>query len=81
MSEFDALSKIEVEDLYRRISALESAVDDLSGGRTSEVQPPKVDRWWLRELGRFDNDSIYEEILRLGREYRESTIPTDEDEE
>lgn len=31
---------------------------------------------WLDEIfGVFDNDSIYEEAMRLGREYRESLRP------
>ena len=73
MSEPAPLSKAEVEILYRRIEALEATVQELADKR-----PKGPDRWWLREVGRFANDPVYEEILRRGREYRESSRAPDE---
>ena len=31
--------------------------------------------WWDRIAGRFENDMAFEEIIRLGREYREAQVP------
>lgn len=35
--------------------------------------------WWEQITGTFANDSVYDEAMRLGREYRKSTIPSSTD--
>jgi hypothetical protein len=63
-----AATEIEV-----RIKALEDEITDLKE-RVEKAIPPQRD--WLNEIfGVFDNDPIYEEAMRLGREYRESLRP------
>ena len=48
-----------------------------SGMLESQVEGPACDArpWWDKIAGTFANDSIYEEAMRLGREYRESFRP------
>lgn len=61
-----------VAELARRVSALEAA----AGGGDTRTQVSTAG-WWHRELGRFADDSVYAEIVRRGRESRESTRPAD----
>ena len=59
--------------LESRVAALEAEV-----GRLKEQlgKPPGSQGDWLDEIyGVFANDPIYEEAMRLGREYRESLRP------
>ena len=37
--------------------------------------PPRNAKWWMDHAGAFTNDPGYEQILRLGRKYRESLKP------
>lgn len=57
-----------LNQLERRISALEERLERLDRAQTSVPSKP----WWRRTAGRFANDPMFEEIVRLGREYRES---------
>jgi len=56
-----------------RLTALESEVANLKlhMAKTKEPEMP----WWRQIAGTFANDPLYEEAMRLGREYRESTRP------
>lgn len=65
--------------LEERVAALEAAVVRLSQERpaAAEVKQP----WWAEIWGTFKNDPHYEEAMRLGRAYRESLRPQDDDEE
>ena len=60
-------------EIKSRMEALEDAVAELrrqlDGGR--DAHRP----WWRLDAGRFRNDPAFEEIARLGREYRESLRP------
>lgn len=57
----------------KRLAALENAVAKL---QEQIVRGPDDQRpWWVTEAGRFANDPVFEEIVRLGREYRESLHP------
>lgn len=73
MDDQTPLSKAEAEALYRRVAVLEETVKGLT-----TVDAAKPDPWWRREIGRFANDPVWEEILRRGREYRESTRDPEE---
>lgn len=63
-------------ELSRRVEALEAEVAALkerlppAAGPTGSSLP-----WWRRIAGRFANDPLYDEAMRLGREYRESLRP------
>ena len=54
--------------LEERVSELEEKVARLiAKSRVPEDKP-----WWKRIQGTFKDDPVYEEAMRLGREWRES---------
>jgi hypothetical protein len=60
-------------EMRKRLSALEKTVNELrlhiaEGGNGRR-------RWWVDDAGRFKHDALFDEIVRLGREYRESLRP------
>jgi hypothetical protein len=55
--------------LEERLTKLEKTVESLS------PQTPSG-KWWVTQSGQFAGDPIYEEIVRRGREYRESLRPS-----
>lgn len=59
--------------LEERLLALEKTVAEMKtqlGGT-----PNRARRWWVEGAGRFANDPVFDEMVRLGREYRESQRP------
>lgn len=54
-----------VADLEKEVAALRERLLTLS-----PVKP-----WWERIAGTFENDPIYEEAMKLGREYRDAQRP------
>lgn len=59
--------------LEQRVAALEAEVQQL---KSVKPQPNKADpKWVLAHAGRFKDDPGFDEIARLGREYRESLRP------
>lgn len=58
--------------LEERVGALEQEVAKLRAqvGSASSPQP-----WWDRIFGTFADDPIFDEAMRLGREYREAQKP------
>jgi hypothetical protein len=64
--------------LEERVAALEAEFALLKKERANEAQSKKP--WWEEIRGTFKNDPAYEEAIRLGREYRESLRPKDEEE-
>ena len=63
----------EIQLLEERISQLERDVSLLKSHAPDPGDPP----WWERIAGRFENDPAFDEIVRLGREYRDSLRPED----
>ncbi len=61
------------EALKDRVAALETEVAHLK----AKVDASANERtpWWEQIAGTFANDPIYEEAMRLGREYRKSLRP------
>jgi hypothetical protein len=59
--------------LEDRVAALEAEVAKLKAMLQGEK--PSSDPWLEHVWGSFANDPIYEEAMRLGREYRESLRP------
>jgi hypothetical protein len=48
-------------------------VEDL---RARDLPSPAAQRhWWRDDAGRFADDPVFDEIVRLGRQYRESLHP------
>jgi hypothetical protein len=58
--------------LARRLAKLEAEVAKLNARLDAIEKAPK---WWERIAGTFRNDPVYEEAMRLGRQYRESQRP------
>lgn len=65
--------------LEERVAALEAAVVRLAQERLPGAEAKKP--WWTEIWGTFKDDPHYEEAMRLGREYRESLRPQEDDEE
>ena len=59
--------------LERRLLALERAVKKLKEQQQRFAKQRQ--NWWLENAGRFANDPIFDEIVRLGKEYRQSLRP------
>jgi len=64
----------QIQLLNERVTQLEQELARLQ----SQVNGGSSSPWWDRVAGRFENDSTYDEIVRLGREYREAQRPEDE---
>lgn len=60
------------EDLEKRLQALEQSVKQLQD-QVNKVDPDVP--WWQKIAGRHADDPVFDEIVRLGREYRESLRP------
>ena len=60
-------------NLEKRLRAVEEAVQRLQGQLEAMVDPKLS--WWREHVGRFKDDPEYDEILRLGKQYRESLRP------
>jgi hypothetical protein len=65
---------VAAETLEERLTTLETRLDTLQ--RLFEERlaplPMKEKRGWQAIVGTFANDPLYEEAMRLGREWRES---------
>ncbi len=71
-----------LEALEERMDALEVEVKQLKQQSNPDTAgPDTADKapWWERIRGQFKDDPVYEEAMRLGREYRESLRPKDDE--
>jgi hypothetical protein len=59
--------------IEQRLRALEKKVNQLRSAVIRRADPSS--RWWEFNAGRFANDPIFDEIVRLGGEYRDSLRP------
>lgn len=64
--------------LEERVAALEVEVARLKQERTNTAETQKP--WWQEIWGTAKNDPHYAEAMRLGREYRESLRPKEDEE-
>jgi len=64
--------------LEERVATLEAEVARLKQERAKEAQSQKP--WWEKIRGTFKDDPDYSEAMRLGREYRESLRPKNDEE-
>ena len=60
-------------NLEKRLQAVEEAVRRLQEQLNGGADPRS--KWWREHVGKFKDDPEFEEILRLGKEYRESLRP------
>lgn len=63
------MSNMEVE---KRISILETELALLKQ-KIEKIEKPK-EAWWKERAGMFADDPIYDEAMRLGREWRKEKI-------
>jgi hypothetical protein len=61
-----------LSELTRRVEELEKQLAEM---RKKVEHLPDPAPWWVTGAGRFANDPVFDEIVRLGREYRESLHP------
>lgn len=64
--------------VQERLAVLEVEVAQLKARLEGEQLKNKMP-WWERRFGAFEDDPEYDESLRLGREYRESLRPKDDE--
>ncbi len=67
------------QTIEERLAAVETKLEQIEQAK----QPDKSDDnlpWWKRIVGAFADDPEFEEAMRLGREYRESLRPKDDQE-
>jgi hypothetical protein len=64
--------------LEERVALLEAEVARLKKERECVEAPNKP--WWKEIWGTYKDDPHYAEAMRLGREYRESLRPKDDEE-
>jgi hypothetical protein len=65
--------QIELEAIAERLTEVEREIADLKqglGSRQTDSEP-----WYLKHAGRFKEDAEFQEIVRLGREIRNSDRP------
>lgn len=62
------------DTLEERLNTLETRLDTLQRQFEERLaqSPKKEKRGWQAIVGTFTDDSLYEEAMRLGREWRES---------
>ena len=70
----DSVMSEELQLLQQRVRQLENDVSLLKSQAADRSSQP----WWERISGRFENDPVFDEIVRLGREYREAQRPEGE---
>ena len=64
--------------LSERIARLEEQVSRLSQ-QVNGMPAAQETAWWKKIVGVFQDDEEFEEAMRLGRAYRESLRPQDEE--
>lgn len=67
-----------VRSIEERLTAVERELADL---KTRLSATPKSENWVDKISGSFKDDPEFDEILRLGREFRQADRPKDDDEE
>lgn len=62
--------------LEKRVAALEAEMQQI---RQQKKASPAADSrpWWEQIAGIYQNDPVFDEVERLGREWRESSRPED----
>ena len=69
---------MEATSLEERVAAVEAELAQIKRRLDGEPPVPPVP-WWERIFGTFADSEGFEEATRLGREYRESLRPKDDE--
>ena len=70
----------QTSDLEERMTVLEAKMEQLQKGKEQAKDQDELVPWWEQIRGQFKDDPHYLEAMRLGREYRESLRPKDDEE-
>jgi hypothetical protein len=62
-----------LRELEKRVAELEKTVAELKAHIAGDRQTQEP--WWHTQAQRFANDPVFDEIVRLGKEYRDSLHP------
>ena len=68
------------QTIEERLTAVETELQQLKQEREQNKAQDKATPWWEQIRGQFKDDPDYLEAMRLGREYRESLRPADDEE-
>jgi hypothetical protein len=60
-----------VAELTKRVETLEREVNGLKKRFNGDAREP----WWKALRGRWANDPVFDEVVELGRKYRDSLRP------
>ena len=61
-----------IAEIERRLNTLEQTVEEL---KSTVARGTPARRWWVEDAGRFADDPLFDEIVRRGKEYRQSLRP------
>ena len=61
------------KELENRVAELEKTIAELEAQPANGKKEKRA--WWHEDAGRFANDPVFDEIVRLGKEYRDSLHP------
>ena len=68
------------QTIEERLTAVEAELQQLKREKEQNQPQEKHIPWWEQIRGGFKDDPHYIEAMRLGREYRESLRPKDDEE-
>lgn len=60
------------QTIEERLAAVETELQQLKQEKEQNKQQDKAIPWWAQIRGQFKDDPMYDEAMRLGREWRES---------
>lgn len=60
------------QTIEERLTAVETELQQLKQEREQSKEQEKAIPWWEQIRGQFKDDPMYDEAMRLGREWRES---------
>ncbi|MGI4787833.1 MAG: hypothetical protein ACRYFS_03180 [Janthinobacterium lividum] len=66
------------QTIEERLTAVETELQQLKQARASD-KPGNAVPWWEQIRGQFKDDPHYMEAMRMGREWRESEDPINEE--
>lgn len=60
------------QTIEERLTAVETELQELKREKEQTKEQNKAIPWWEQIRGQFKDDPMYDEAMRLGREWRES---------
>jgi hypothetical protein len=66
----------EPNTVEERLARIESELNEIK----ARLERPTKENWISRMRGKFRDDPVFDEIVRLGKEIRDAEMPPDDDE-